>query len=69
MDDISLQVALLSGESVELRACLADSVNALRLQTQHRLGVKVSSLVAADGRLLSFGGIVNSLDVFFFETS
>lgn len=55
MDDISLQVALLSGESVELRACLADSVNALRLQTQHRLGVKVSSLVAADGRLLSFG--------------
>jgi len=49
---ISLQVALLSGESVQLQICRDETVNELRLQTQQQLGVKVSNLVATDGRLL-----------------
>ena len=54
---ISLQVALLSGQSVQLQAVAEDTINDLRLQTQQQLGVKVSSLVATDGRLLSLGSV------------
>ena len=50
---ISLQVALLSGETVQLHTCRDETVNELRLQTQQQLGVKVSNLVATDGRLLN----------------
>lgn len=50
---ISLQVALLSGETVQLQTCRDETVNELRLQTQRQLGVKVSNLVATDGRLLN----------------
>ena len=49
---LSLNIALLSGQSEVLRVRSDDTVNDLRLQIQKQLGVKVSSLVASDGRLL-----------------
>lgn len=40
---------------MQLQTGRDETVNELRLQTQQRLGVKVSNLVSTDGRLLTLG--------------
>lgn len=52
VEEVSVTVALLSGEGATLLASLDWTVNQLRLQAQSALGVGIMSLVDSSGAVL-----------------